>query len=512
MLKKGQKFNERSLWNIVQPIAEGLARAHRVGVLHRDIKPPNILINEDGRPVLIDFGSARFEAAEATSTNVTFHTPPYAAIEQYVKTYDQGPWTDIYALGVVLYECVTGEKPPEVLERLHAGLGNPLSGGKWPGYSKKFLAAIDAAMVVKPEDRPQSISEWLATFGKSLEEDIETDDGSEDATRFIATQVESDEIIPVGNTDASNLGDTGVPNDPKQVKFKRIGRETTTSKKIVAPPEPVEAEAEPDEEEAAASEEAAVAVAAKPAKPAKAAKKAPATKEGAAKSKTPVLVGAGAVVLLAAVGGIAMFSRGGSEPDTVNAVTTDTSGNADIVLGSGATPAEAADANGVANAADNSTALAATTPDAQPNAADALRKEQAKAAAAEARLAAIQKAQAKAAAQKAGASAEITRTPTGRSAAGATSTASASESSSGGVSSAKLSQFYGIVDSARGMAKQVMRSGNSQNAQLARSYDANLKTLRDSIRGVNSDRDADRLIKQASQTRAYVQFLVQQSK
>jgi serine/threonine protein kinase len=64
MLKQGRKFNERSLWSIVQPVAEGLERAHRVGVLHRDIKPPNILINEDGRPVLIDFGSARFEAAE----------------------------------------------------------------------------------------------------------------------------------------------------------------------------------------------------------------------------------------------------------------------------------------------------------------------------------------------------------------------------------------------------------------------------------------------------------------
>src|SRR5215213_1727197 len=167
LLKQGRRFNERSLWNIVRPIAEGLDRAHRVGVLHRDIKPPNILINEDGRPVLIDFGSARFEAAEATSTKVTFHTPPYAALEQYVKTYEQGPWTDIYALGVVMSECVTGEKPPEVLERLHAGLAKPLGEGKWPGYSKRFLTGVDAGMVVKPEERPQSISDWLAMFGKS---------------------------------------------------------------------------------------------------------------------------------------------------------------------------------------------------------------------------------------------------------------------------------------------------------------------------------------------------------
>ena len=188
MLKQGRRFNERSLWNILQPIAEGLERAHRVGVLHRDIKPPNILINEDNRPVLIDFGSARFDTAEATSTKVTFHTPPYAAIEQYVKTYPQGPWTDIYALGVVMYECVTGEKPPEVLERLHAGLGKPLAEGKWPGYGKTIPGAIDAAMVVKPDERPQTMSEWLATFGKPAEP---TDDGDDEATRFFASQVES---------------------------------------------------------------------------------------------------------------------------------------------------------------------------------------------------------------------------------------------------------------------------------------------------------------------------------
>src|SRR3546814_12958222 len=99
------------------PMARGLERAHRVGVLHRDIKPPNIIINDDGRSVLIDFGSARFESGEATSTKVTFHTPPYAAIEQYVRTFQQGPWTDIYALGVLLHECITGTKPARSEER-----------------------------------------------------------------------------------------------------------------------------------------------------------------------------------------------------------------------------------------------------------------------------------------------------------------------------------------------------------------------------------------------------------
>ncbi len=59
LLKEGRRFNERSLWNIIKPVSEGLDRAHRVGVLHRDIKPPNILITDDNRPVLIDFESIR---------------------------------------------------------------------------------------------------------------------------------------------------------------------------------------------------------------------------------------------------------------------------------------------------------------------------------------------------------------------------------------------------------------------------------------------------------------------
>src|SRR5678815_3101016 len=135
LVKKHKKFSEADLLALIRPMGEGLERAHRVGVLHRDIKPANILINEDGRPVLIDFGSARFDTADATSTKVTFYTPPYAAIEQYVKTYEQGPWTDIYALGVVLYQCVTGEKPADVLERLHGGEEARLADGDWPGYS-----------------------------------------------------------------------------------------------------------------------------------------------------------------------------------------------------------------------------------------------------------------------------------------------------------------------------------------------------------------------------------------
>ena len=69
-------LNEAGLVSIALPLLDGLEVIHKSGYLHRDIKPPNILVNDDGRPVLIDFGSARFESGDATSTKVTFHTPP----------------------------------------------------------------------------------------------------------------------------------------------------------------------------------------------------------------------------------------------------------------------------------------------------------------------------------------------------------------------------------------------------------------------------------------------------
>jgi non-specific serine/threonine protein kinase len=176
LLHEGKTFDEAGLLAIIKPIATGLERAHQAGVLHRDIKPANILINQDGRAVLIDFGSARFETGNATNTKVTFYTPPYAALEQYVKSFPQGPWTDIYALGVVLYQCVTGEKPPEVLERMHGEDGAVLSTREWPGFSRAFTKAVDAAMKVRPLERPSSISAWLKMFDGEEQEPAPIDE------------------------------------------------------------------------------------------------------------------------------------------------------------------------------------------------------------------------------------------------------------------------------------------------------------------------------------------------
>ena len=369
LLKEGRRFNERSLWNIIKPVAEGLDRAHRVGVLHRDIKPPNILITDDNRPVLIDFGSARFEAAEATSTSVTFHTPPYAAVEQYVKTYPQGPWTDIYALAVVLYECVTGEKPPEVLERLHGGLGTPLADGHWPGFSKKFLQAIDTGMTIRPTERPQSLGEWLELFGKK---DVEEAAGEDDvATRFFAHEVATDEIMPVAppapGYEQKGL-ETQVPKDPAEVQFKRVGEETGAGKKkkVADVDEVAVAAAIADAEAEAVQTPAEIAEPKKPAVEAKAKPEArkpisAPSKSWFAEKRNRMLAGGGVLaLLLAALGGTYMVGSGGSNsgapleiPDLDSSEAIPVEGLGQLVAAERALADEARTANAPATAVNN---------------------------------------------------------------------------------------------------------------------------------------------------------------
>ena len=497
MLKQGRRFNERSLWNILRPIAEGLERAHRVGVLHRDIKPPNILINEENLPVLIDFGSARFEAAEATSTKVTFHTPPYAAIEQYVRTYPQGPWTDIYALGVVMYECVTGEKPPEVLERLHGGLGKPLADGKWPGYSKRFLASVDAAMVVKPDERPQSLNDWLGMFGKQAGEGADAADGDDEATRFFAGQVEAEAIVPVAPTpdlDPKVPVETGVPDDPKKASFKLAGEDTGASKKLKSDKPPSKKRATKGAAAAAATAAAAPAIGNRGRDLAPPAER---------KIPRAALIAGTAVAVLAAAGvGAFALRGGGSEPAAAESQIASAPEDSAATVAALGTAETGADSN---LATDDMAAAEAEQPTSdQADAAEALRSERAKAAAAEAKLAALKKASAKTAAATSTASARKTAAKT------TADNANTASTDPKPVSATKIAQFNTTVDAARALAKVAMRSRNRENAALARNYDKYLKTLKASGRGIKTDKEADSLIKEANQTRAYIQFLLKQ--
>ena len=157
----GKYFSEEELRGWLEAILGALEYLHERGVFHRDIKPGNILVTREGRPILIDFGSARQRLGEKSMTVV--ESFGYTPFEQLQSRGNVGPWTDLYALGGTLAKAVTGEKPPKANDRILEDFWVPLGGrGEWGSrYSAEFLRGIDRVLAVRTGERFQSAGEWL---------------------------------------------------------------------------------------------------------------------------------------------------------------------------------------------------------------------------------------------------------------------------------------------------------------------------------------------------------------
>jgi serine/threonine protein kinase len=161
----GRTPSERELREILAPLLSGLERVHRAGFLHRDIKPDNIYLTTDGRPVLLDFGSARQAITSRSMVMTSIVSVGYAPFEQYHEDGNQGPWSDIYALGAVMYRAITGSKPPEAARRLQNDSCQNLATAYAGRYDARFLTATDRALKVNESQRPQSVAEWRDMMG-----------------------------------------------------------------------------------------------------------------------------------------------------------------------------------------------------------------------------------------------------------------------------------------------------------------------------------------------------------
>ncbi|WP_053388409.1 serine/threonine protein kinase [Pseudomonas sp. 10-1B] len=145
---------------LLLPLLDGLELVHQSGMLHRDIKPGNIILRQDGSPVLIDFGAARQAIGARSASISTVLTPGYAPIEQYSSHGDQGPWTDLYALAAVAYVALVGQPPHEATLRVRHDDTEPALKAAKDRSDTALLTAIDWALSPEERDRPQCIAEW----------------------------------------------------------------------------------------------------------------------------------------------------------------------------------------------------------------------------------------------------------------------------------------------------------------------------------------------------------------
>jgi tRNA A-37 threonylcarbamoyl transferase component Bud32 len=157
-------MEEALLLKMILPLLDGLDVVHKAGFLHRDIKPANIYVRQDDSMVLLDFGAARHAVGTRSRSLTTIVTPGYAPFEQYHSHGKQGPWTDLYAFGGMLYWVVTGAKPVEAPARIKNDAMVPASKAGAGRFSAPLLAAIDWALIPDENKRPQSVAEFKAAL------------------------------------------------------------------------------------------------------------------------------------------------------------------------------------------------------------------------------------------------------------------------------------------------------------------------------------------------------------
>ena len=145
---------------ILEPLLGAIEKLHSEDVFHRDIAPDNILLEGDGRPVLLDFGAARRVITDRSQALTAILKPSYAPIEQYadVGGMKQGAWTDIYALGATMHFLLLGKPPPPAPGRSIQDTMPALAQQNLVGCSREFLELIDWMLTPLPNERPQSVA------------------------------------------------------------------------------------------------------------------------------------------------------------------------------------------------------------------------------------------------------------------------------------------------------------------------------------------------------------------
>jgi serine/threonine protein kinase len=159
LVKRTGRLGYETAVNYIAQIAEATAYLHQRNILHRDIKPDNIIIKPDHKAVLIDFGSAREFIHDRIQNQTVILTAGYAPLEQYSSLSRKGSYSDIYSLGAVFYFALTGVKPMDATIRTQETMPEPrYLIPHLPGAANR---TIMKSMQLKPEARHQSANDFL---------------------------------------------------------------------------------------------------------------------------------------------------------------------------------------------------------------------------------------------------------------------------------------------------------------------------------------------------------------
>lgn len=162
--KKSLPITEELLLTIFRQLLTGIEIIHDKKLIHLDIKPANILIRAENDPLLLDFGAIRKYPCHQKTNRAKVLTTGFSPIEQYDTHGELGPWSDIYAVGATMRACLDGKVPqssPDRASQDEMGSALKIHKRKYPDY---LLEAIDWAMALRPEDRPQTVAALAAAL------------------------------------------------------------------------------------------------------------------------------------------------------------------------------------------------------------------------------------------------------------------------------------------------------------------------------------------------------------
>lgn len=182
--RKG-KLSAANALTILKPVIYSLEAVHEQGLIHRDISPDNILLTRDGEVKLIDFGASKHANPDGQSVSIVLKQG-FAPEEQYRLHGEQGPWTDIYAMAVTIYFCITGQLPPESIQRMYEDTMLPPSrlGAR---IGKRTEEALMKALAVFARDRFRDIPSFADALYSALSDEDESQ-----------TEAPSDEVDEAG--------------------------------------------------------------------------------------------------------------------------------------------------------------------------------------------------------------------------------------------------------------------------------------------------------------------------